>query len=138
MVEESSSRALGLVEQLARIYGDEGFRTRVENDELKQPTGEEDEVLLQFNPDELDTAVVLLFQLHRWVNGRARMAHRRQNAKTAAALGMSEADLGHLRSELHLHRGVHLPGMPTDVRPDELTSAFAAVAPDEVLLQGHG
>ncbi len=128
---------LELALQLARIYSDEGFRTRVENDELKQAGGE-GEILLQFEPEKLREAEVLLFQLHRWVNGRERRARERQDAKTATALGLPVADLARLRSDLQLHGEVHHPGEPVDIRPDQLTPAFAAAMQNEVLLQGHG
>lgn len=119
-----------LVQSLVRIYNDEGFRTRLENDELKQPTGREDEILLQFAPDELEAAATMLFQLHRWVNARVRMARKRVDERNAQLFG---ADALERYSLLLQQDGDTAP----DPRPDELTPAYAAINGINQL-DGHG
>lgn len=122
---------LELVFQLARIYTDGGFRTRVENDELKQAAGE-GEILLQFEPDRLKEAEVLFYRLGRWTAARSRMARERQNERNARVFG---TDAMEKYSKLLQDEGAS--SLCVDVRPDELTPAFSALQ-ESLLLQGHG
>ena len=111
--------AAELLTQLLHNFCDDEFRRRVEDDELKQ-TPSLGEVLLQYDPTALDEVATLAFQLHRWIAGRARMAKKRQDVKTAAALNLSTAELSQLRSDLH-HRGA--VQIPAHGRGDDLDLA---------------
>lgn len=99
----TDNNTLELVLQLARIYSDEGFRTRVENDELKLE-GNEGEMLLQFQPDELKEAAVTAFQLYRWLVDRAAKARVRQNRVNSLVFGE-----GATEKFAALQNGVEIP-----------------------------
>lgn len=94
-----NNATVGFFEILLRNYLDDEFRERIEADELKQPSDDPEEVLHQFDPEDLREVSNLATEFKQWVDGRVLAAQKRQ--------GKGQ--------------------VPTDIRPDELTPAFAAV-----------
>lgn len=74
-----SDTQLELVIRLLRNFRDEGFRTRIEDDELKHPDGNPDAVLLQYGAADLREAANEAYRFHRWLEARHRQAKIRQD-----------------------------------------------------------
>lgn len=92
---------VGLFDILLRSFLDDEFRARIERDEQKRPQDHPGESLLQYDPEDLREVANLAARFRSWVDGRAIEARNRQGKGP----------------------------VPTDVRPDEMTDAFAALAP---------